>query len=105
MTKPRKYEGTPRVSRWHIRGEARMTKDEGMTKSGQQTLSRALTPIRRSRTFWGAHAPPRASFGALAEILVPPVSIVRGKVRDHEGVIAAREARALPYDAGAATKD
>jgi hypothetical protein len=67
-----------------------------MTKSGQQTLSRALTPIRRSRTFWGAHAPPRASFGALAEILVPPVSIVRGKVRDHEGVIASTRGACAP---------
>ena len=33
MTKPRKPGVAPRLSRCHIRGEARMTNDEGMTKS------------------------------------------------------------------------
>jgi hypothetical protein len=54
--------------------EARMTKDGGM--------------IRQLRTFWGAHAPSRADFGALAEIPIPPTASARGKVRDHEDVIA-----------------
>jgi hypothetical protein len=33
MTKPRKHGVALRLSRCHMRGEARMMKDEGMTKS------------------------------------------------------------------------
>jgi hypothetical protein len=73
-----------------------MTNVERMTKSEQRTLSGALTPIRHSRTVWGTHAPSRASFGALAETLVPPVSTARGKVRDHEGVIASTRGACVP---------
>jgi len=73
-----------------------MTNDEGMTKSERRTLSGVLTPSRLSHTFWGAHAPSRASFGALAETLVPPVSTARGKVRDHEGVIASTRGACAP---------
>jgi hypothetical protein len=46
------------------------------------------TRNRHSRSFWGAHAPSRAPFGALAETLAPPIGTARGKAPDHEGVIA-----------------
>jgi hypothetical protein len=64
-----------------------------MTKFEQRTLSAALRLIRHSCRFRGAHAPSRASFGALAET---PVSPVRGKVRDHEGVIASTRGACAP---------
>jgi len=67
-----------------------------MTKSEQRTLSGAPTLIRDSRTFWGAHAPSRATFGALAETLALRVTTARGKVRDHEGVIASRRGACAP---------
>ena len=38
MTKPRKHGVAPRLSRCHIRGEARMKKDEGMTNDGRDLL-------------------------------------------------------------------
>jgi len=45
------------------------------------------------RIFWGAHAPSRAGFGALAETIF---SDRYQKVRDGEAPSPAREARALP---------
>jgi hypothetical protein len=73
-----------------------MTKDEGMTKSEARMLSGALTLIRHSRTFWGAHAPSRTSFGVLAEMLFPPVSPAREKVGEPEGVIASTRGASAP---------
>src|SRR4029077_9880087 len=45
MTKPRKHGVAPRLSRWDIRGEARMTNDEGMTKSEDRGA-------RNAESFW-----------------------------------------------------
>jgi len=50
----------------------------------------------RRQEFWGAHAPWRADFGALAEIFSYPMSTAAGKVRDREARSPACEARALP---------
>jgi hypothetical protein len=59
-----------------------MTKDEGM--------------IRELRIFWGAHAPSRADLGALAEIFLRSTTAARGKVRDHEGVLASTRGACAP---------
>src|SRR5438045_3771987 len=50
MTKPRKHKPSPHALRCLIRGEARMTKDEGMTK--HETLADS------ENSFWGdEHTP------------------------------------------------
>ncbi|PYV51232.1 MAG: hypothetical protein DMG96_16420 [Acidobacteria bacterium] len=66
-----------------------MTNDERMTKS------EARNELVHD-SFWGAHAPSRAVFGALAETSVPAVSTARGRVRDHEGVIASTRGACAP---------
>ena len=45
---------------------------------------------------WGAHAPSRADFGALAKIFSQPIGTARGKVGDHEGVIASTRGACAP---------
>jgi hypothetical protein len=68
--------------------EARMTKDEGMGKL-----------FGDAPRFWGARAPSRAHFGALAEIAsVGPMRSARVKVRDHEGVIASTRGACAPQN-------
>jgi hypothetical protein len=43
------------------------------------------------RNVWGAHAPSRADFGALAEMILNPL-----KVRDREGAIASTRGACAP---------
>ena len=54
----------------------------------------------RQRELWGAHALSRAGFGASAEIFLMSMRIiggkVRGRTRDHEGVMASRRCACAP---------
>jgi predicted HAD superfamily Cof-like phosphohydrolase len=50
----------------------------------------------RRQEFWGAHAPSRADFGALAEIFFQLISTAAGKVRDREGAIASTRGACAP---------
>jgi len=50
--------------------------------------------MRASADFWGAHAPSRAHFGALAEMLW--IDRELGKVRNGEGAIASTRGACAP---------
>jgi hypothetical protein len=73
-----------------------MTNDERMTKREKLALPDALAVRWRSRSLWGAHAPSRADFGALAETFLWSTSAAGGKVCDHEGVIASTRGACVP---------
>jgi hypothetical protein len=60
--------------------EALMTNDDAM---------------RAPTVFWGAHAPSRAHFGALAEMLRDTSNRAR-KVRDDEGAVASTRGACAP---------
>jgi hypothetical protein len=94
ITKPRKHGVAPRLSRCHIRGEAPAFAQ--LRRGGRVTRSKDRRRLsRRLSGFWGAHAPSRADFGALAKILALRVNH-GGKVRDHEGVIASTRGACAP---------
>ena len=67
-----------------------------MTEREEVPLTDVLTVVRKLRSLWGAHAPSRAVFGALAETFVPRIINATGKVRDHEGVIASTRGACAP---------